>query len=113
VLEVLNIWFESARFAYEVQGVISMRLMRLAQGGPQAAAEADRMIAEKLDALADAEVALLNALAHGEGFATAAERAYLPVRSRVHANSRRLSGAADHDAANAFLKASGMAVATG
>lgn len=91
--EALNTWFESVRFAYEVQGVISMRLMRLAQGGPQAAAEADRMIAEKIDALADAEVALLNALAHGEGFAIAAERAYLPVRRCVQANSRRLSGA--------------------
>ena len=51
------------------------------------------MIAEKIDALADAEVALLNALAHGEGFAIAAERAYLPVRRCVQANSRRLSGA--------------------
>jgi hypothetical protein len=91
VLESLNSWLESVRFACEVQGVISMRLARLAQGGPQAAAEADRMIAEKIDAFADAEVALLNALAHGEGFFVAAERAYAPVRRRVRANNRRLS----------------------
>ena len=91
MLEVLNLRFESARFANEVQSVISMRLMRLAQGGPQAKAEADRMVTEKIDAFADAEVALLNSLVHGEGFLIAAERAYLPVRRRVHANSRRLS----------------------
>jgi hypothetical protein len=71
------------------------------------------MIAEKIDAFADAEVALLNALAHGEGFAIAAERAYLPVRWRVHANSHRLLCDVDHDAANALLKASGMTVAAG
>ena len=91
MLEAWNSWFESVRFACEVQDVISMRLIRLAQGGPQAAAEANRMIAEKLDAIADAEVALLNALAHGEGLLIAAERAYLPVRRRVHANNCRLS----------------------
>jgi hypothetical protein len=93
VLETLNTWLESMRFAYEVQGVISMRLVQLAQGGPQAAAEADRMIAEKIGAFADAEVALLNALAHGEGLLVAAERAYAPVRRCVHANSDRLSSA--------------------
>jgi hypothetical protein len=91
VFESLNNWLEAVRFACEVQGVISMRLAQLAQGGPQASAEADRMIAEKFDAFADAEVALLNALAHGEGLLVAAERAYAPVRRRVSANSRRLA----------------------
>ena len=92
--EALNGWLESVRFACEVQGVITMRLVRLAQGGAEAAAEADRMIAEKIDAFADAEVALLKALVQGEGITVAVERAYAPVRHRVHANSRRLSGAA-------------------
>ena len=45
-----NAWVESMRFACEVQGVIAMRLMRLAQGGAQADAEAQLMIAEKIDA---------------------------------------------------------------
>ncbi len=91
MLEAWNSWFESVRFACEVQDVIAMRLTRLAQGGPQAAAEADRMIAEKIDAFADAEVALLNALVDGEGIMIAAERAYLPVRRQVHANNCRLA----------------------
>jgi hypothetical protein len=67
VFSSLNNWLESMRFACEVQGVIAMRPARLAQGGPQAAAEANWMIAEKVDAFADAGVALVNALAHGEG----------------------------------------------
>jgi hypothetical protein len=89
----MNAWLESVRFACEVQGVISMRLVRLAQGGPQAAAEARQMIAEKLDAFADAETALIAALARGEDLMVAAEHAYAPVRRCVHANSRRLARA--------------------
>ena len=93
MLELFDSWFESVRFACEVHGVISMRLARLAEGGPQAAEEAQQMIAEKLDAFADAEVAILRALSDGEGLMAAAGRAYAPVRLRVHANSRRLSRA--------------------
>ena len=75
MLRPMNTSLESVRFACEVQGIISMRQVRLTQGGPQAAPEANLMIAEKVDAFADAGVALVNALAHGEGFLIAAERA--------------------------------------
>jgi len=91
MLESFNAWAESMRFAGEVQGVISMRLMRLAQGGPQADAEAQLMIAEKIEAFADAEIAIAQALAEGEGIMVAAERGYAPLRRRVGANSRRLA----------------------
>jgi hypothetical protein len=91
VLESLNAWIETLRFACEVQGVISMRLMRMAQGGPYAAVEARLMIAEKIDTFTDAEVALARALSDGEGIMVAAERAYAPLRRCVHANSGRLS----------------------
>jgi hypothetical protein len=90
VLESLNTWVESMRFAHEVQRVISMRLILLAQGGPQATVEAHRMIAEKLDAFADAEAAIAKALAHGEELMVAAKHAYAPVRRCVRANNRRL-----------------------
>jgi len=93
VLESWNTWIETVRFACEVQGVISMRLLRLAQGGPQAAVEAHLMIAEKFDALADAETAIAQALSDGEGFMVAAERGYAPVRRCVGANSNRLARA--------------------
>ncbi len=67
MLESMNAWIESVRFAYEVQGVISMRLMFLAQGGPEADVEARLMISEKMAAFADAEMALAKALFAGEG----------------------------------------------
>jgi hypothetical protein len=93
VLDSMNAWIETLRFACEVQGVVSMRLARLAQGGPQAAVEAELMIAEKLEAFADAEVAMLRALSDGEGIMVAAERGYAPLRRCVGANSSRLARA--------------------
>jgi len=93
MLESLNPWVEILRFACEVQGVISMRLVRLAQGGPQAAAEARLMVEEKFAAFADAEAALAQALLAGEDLFVAAVRACAPVRSRVRANGSRLAHA--------------------
>jgi hypothetical protein len=90
----LNNWFDSVLFACEVHGVVSMRLTRLVQGGPLAAVEANRMVAEKIYAFADAEWALVEALANGEGLLTAAERASVVVRRRVRANRNRLLNAA-------------------
>jgi len=90
MLESLNPWLEPLRFACEVQAVVSMRLLFLAQGGPQAEKEARLMVAEKVAAFADAEAALARALFAGETLVVAAERAYAPVRSRVHANNDRL-----------------------
>ena len=42
-------WMEAAKFNLEVQSVVSMRLMKIAAGGAEAAAECVRMIQEKLD----------------------------------------------------------------
>jgi thioesterase domain-containing protein len=90
MLEASNSWIEFVRFVCEAQSVILMRLVRLSQGGADASLEAQRMVAEKFDALAEAEAAMADALAHGEALMVAAERAYAPVRQRVHANSCRL-----------------------
>lgn len=94
VFEPFNAWIEAVRFACEVQSVISLRLTRLAQGGPEAAVEAELMVAEKLEAFADAEVAMLRALSDGEGLIAAAECGYAPLRRCVGANSIRLARAA-------------------
>lgn len=91
VLEAVDAWIEFVRFSCEVQSVILMRLVRLAQGGPRARREARAMVAEKFDALAESETALADALAHGEALMIAAERAYDPLRQRVHANNCRLA----------------------
>lgn len=84
-------WIEALRFGCEVQGVISARLMLFASGAPDAVAEAGRMVAEKVAAFSDAQNAAEHALADGLGFYAAAQRAYLPLRRAVHANSARLS----------------------
>jgi hypothetical protein len=90
---VIRFWtncYEAVRFTCEAQAVISVRLMLFASGDPAAAAEAGLMVSEKLLAFADAQAAAEQALADGLGLYEAAERAYLPLRHRVHENSQRL-----------------------
>ena len=69
-------WLEAVRFTCEAQGVMSVRLMLFASGAPDAASEAERMIAEKITAFANAHAA--------------AERAYQPLKRCVSANGNRL-----------------------
>lgn len=94
---VIEFWtncYEAVRFMCEAQAVISARLMLFAWGDPSAAAEAGRMVSEKVLAFADAQAAAEQALANGRGIYVAAEEAYQPLRQKVHANSQRLFAAA-------------------
>jgi hypothetical protein len=84
-------WFDAGRFALDTQCVITLRMMRLASGGPSVAAETQRMIAEKVGALAAAQVAGALSLASGKNAGIAAKRALAPIRRRVRANRRRLA----------------------
>ena len=86
-------WLEAVRFTCEAQGVISARLMLFASGAPNAAAEAERMISEKITAFSQAQIAAERALADGLGVYAAAEKAYQPLRHCVQVNSNRLIGA--------------------
>ncbi len=86
-------WREAVRFTCEAQSVVSARLMLFASGAPASADEATRMVAEKFVAFSDARIAAERALANGLGIYVAAERAYLPLRRCVRANSSRLIGA--------------------
>jgi hypothetical protein len=90
LFKALDHWFEAARFGADVQRVMALRLMRIAEGGPGAATEAQQMISEKVAAFSEAQVALMSALATGSSLDTAAEMAYAPYRRAVRANSRRL-----------------------
>jgi hypothetical protein len=81
-------WFEAAQFAWEVQCVIALRLMRLATGGAVAQREAARMVWEKAAAVPTAQVAATAALATERKPARAAFKSY---RSAVRRNRRRLS----------------------
>ena len=86
-------WIEAIRFGCEAQGVISARLMLFASGAPDAAAEAGRMISEKIAAFSDAQFAAERALADGLGLYAAAQHAWQPLQRAVQANSARLGGA--------------------
>ena len=56
-----NAWFalstQAARMCWEAQSVMLLRSLRMAQGGAKARAEAQRMVTEKVAALAEAQVA--------------------------------------------------------
>ena len=88
--EGMDAWFEALRFGADVQRVVASRLMRLAGGGPLAATEASRMVAEKVAAFGEAQAAVALAIANGSGFGAAAAKAYAPYRRTVRANRRRL-----------------------
>lgn len=75
--------FTSARLCYEAQEVANLRLMKLAQGGVHGRTEAQRMVAEKGLALAEAVVTLSSG-----GSMQKVLRRY---RRHVRTNKRRLS----------------------
>jgi hypothetical protein len=74
---------DAARLGYEVQTVMTLRMLKLARGGKAAGTEARRMVAEKGVAFADAAATL----ATGGSMNKVVRR----VRSRVSKNKRRLS----------------------
>ena len=81
-----------AVLALEAQGVIAMRLMKIAEGGPEADAECQRMVT-KFAAASVSLAAATKALATGKSFEAAAKLALAPIQRRVQANHRRLSRA--------------------
>jgi len=89
VFGTMNAWLEAVRFADDSQRVIASRMLRLASGGTLAAEETRRMVAEKIFALGEAQVAVLTSWASGRA-PRAARKAYAPFRRRVRANRRRL-----------------------
>ena len=75
--------FDAARLGYEVQTVMTLRMLKIARGGKAAEAEAQRMMTEKGVAFAEAAATL----ATGGSMDKVVRR----VRSRVSQNKRRLS----------------------
>ncbi|MEI9806017.1 MAG: hypothetical protein WDN48_18610 [Pseudolabrys sp.] len=90
MFKIFDHWFEAARFGADVHQVMTLRVMRIASGGPGAAKEARDMVSEKLMAFGEAHMAAVSALAIGSSLDVAAAKAYAPYRRRVRANSRRL-----------------------
>ena len=84
-------WIDAAALGFEAQSVIALRLMKIAAGGPAAAAECDLMVAEKFAVVTDAHDAASAALASGKSLRAATALALAPMRRRVRANHQRLS----------------------
>ena len=86
-------WIEAAKFKnLEIQSVVSMRLMKISAGGAEAVAEYMRMIQEKSAAVMAAQTAGSLALAKGRSIKAATKAAMVPVKKKVRANRKRLSG---------------------
>ncbi|CAL8981516.1 MULTISPECIES: hypothetical protein [Rhodoplanes] len=88
----LDRFLELAGLGIRAQAVIALRTIRLAEGGPAALREAQRMVTEKVVATVEAEMAAARALLGGASFDDAASEALVPVRRCVEDNVRRLSG---------------------
>ena len=79
----MKLSLDAARLGFEVQTVVTLRMLKLARGGKAAEREAQHMVAEKGVALAEAAATL----AAGGSMNKIVRR----VRSRVSKNKRRLS----------------------
>jgi hypothetical protein len=82
--------FDLARLGAEAWMVVGLRFARLAAGGPAAALEAQRMVAEKSVAALEAQLAASVALMTGASQGVAGRKALAGYRRRVRANRRRL-----------------------
>jgi hypothetical protein len=78
--------------AAEVQGVIALRLIRLASGGSEASAEMSRMVTEKFTALSAGHAAATSAFLSGNNPVQIMSSALLPIKRRVRKNRHRLAG---------------------
>ena len=71
---MLNLWhayIRAAQVGWDANVVVAMRLMRLAAGGALAQREAQRMVAEKVTAIAEAQAAAVAKMIMGGGMAAA------------------------------------------
>lgn len=90
-----NPWTHTAAawssLGFESAMVIGLRLAKLAEGGPAAAFEAQRMVNEKTAAMVEAQWGLALAMATGASHHRAGHKTLALYRRKVRANRRRLS----------------------
>jgi hypothetical protein len=75
----------------EAQSVMALRMMRLASGDARGQDELNRMVVEKMTALAEAQMAAATAIMNGHKDHVVARKALTVFRKRVRDNRRRLS----------------------
>jgi hypothetical protein len=75
----------------EAQSVMALRMMRLASGDARSQDELNRMVVEKMTALAEAQMAAATAIVNGHKDHFVARKALSVFRKHVRDNRRRLS----------------------
>ena len=92
---VLNLWWHAyiraTQAGWDANVVVAMRLMRMTAGGALAQREAQRMVSEKVTAIAEAQWAAVTKMIMGGGMAAATKSASAVYRRKVRANQRRLT----------------------
>ena len=86
----MRLGMDSLWLGAEAQGVIALRMMKLAAGGPAAAAEAQLMVAEKMRAASEMQAQMVASVLTGRGHLAPA-RTVAGYRRKVRANRRRLA----------------------
>ena len=86
----LALTFQAAQFGLQVQSVMALRLMRLAEGGNPGRREARLMVVEKMAALTEAQVATAATIVTGRSH-TAAKKVVQVFKKKMRANRKRLS----------------------
>jgi hypothetical protein len=86
----VGIGLDAWRLGVEASTVIGLRTMKIAAGGAEGRAEAERMVAEKVNAAVALQTRALTGDLGGSP-ATAAARTLAHYRRKVRANRRRLS----------------------
>jgi len=91
----MNPWFtiarDAARLAIDSQSVVALRLARFARSAEFDWLEAQRMVSEKAQALAEIQVATAFSLMSGKRAPAIAKKAVGIYGKRVRQNRRRLS----------------------
>jgi hypothetical protein len=94
-LQAWNVWctlsLQAARLGWEAQGVIALRMMRLATQSAGSQTEARRMVTEKVAALAEARAAAAVVAIKGGKNQKVAKKVLGVYKKRVRANRRRLT----------------------
>jgi hypothetical protein len=94
-LQAWNAWcalsLQAARLGWDAQGVIALRMLRLATPSAGGRTEARRMVTEKVAALAEAHTAAATAVMKGGRNHRVAKKVLGVYKKRVRANKRRLT----------------------
>ena len=94
-MQIWNDWcalsVQAARLGWEAQGVMALRVMRMATQPAHSQTEARRMVTEKVVAFGEAQAAATAAAIKGGKSDRVAKKVLGVYKKRVHANKRRLT----------------------